>query len=92
MSSSLRRRAQAAQTLQISQFLRPVDDAFRRVATSSSTGMPAAQRVCNCSKMSVMAGPTTLYIQLPPTGTMTLPVPEGAPDVTYTLRAQSAEW
>lgn len=35
-------------------------------------------------------GPTTLYIQLPPTGTMTLPVPEGAPDVTYTLHAQDA--
>nr|AUN37615.1 hypothetical protein [uncultured bacterium] len=35
-------------------------------------------------------GPTTLYIQLPPSGTMTLPVPEGAPDVTYTLRAQDA--
>ncbi|MEO8393793.1 MAG: hypothetical protein ABI700_12450 [Chloroflexota bacterium] len=36
-------------------------------------------------------GPTTLYIQLPPTGTMTLPVPEGSPDVTYTLRAQNAD-
>ena len=37
------------------------------------------------------AAPTTLYIQLPPTGSLTLPVPEGAPDVTYTLRAQSAD-
>jgi len=36
-------------------------------------------------------GPTTLYIQLPPTGTMTLPVPPDAPDVTYTLRAQNAD-
>ncbi|MEO8397864.1 MAG: hypothetical protein ABI700_33030, partial [Chloroflexota bacterium] len=36
-------------------------------------------------------GPTTLYIQLPPSGTLTLPVPEGSPDVTYTLRAQNAE-
>lgn len=37
------------------------------------------------------AAPTTLYIQLPPTGSLTLPVPEGSPDVTYTLRAQNAE-
>jgi hypothetical protein len=37
------------------------------------------------------AAPTTLYIQLPASGSLTLPVPEGSPDVTYTLRAQNAE-
>jgi hypothetical protein len=35
-------------------------------------------------------GPTTLYIQLPPSGTMSVPVPENSAGVTYTLRAQDA--
>lgn len=39
----------------------------------------------------VTEGPTTLYIQLPPSGSLTIPVPEDAPGATYTLRAQSAD-
>lgn len=35
-------------------------------------------------------GPTTLYIELPPAGTMTVEVPPESGDVTYTLRAYSA--
>jgi hypothetical protein len=35
-------------------------------------------------------GPTTLYIQLPPSGSMSVPVPENSSGVTYTLRAQGA--
>ncbi len=35
-------------------------------------------------------GPTTLYIQLPPSGTMRVPVPENGSGVTYTLRAEDA--
>ncbi len=36
-------------------------------------------------------GPTTLYIELPPSGSLQLPVPEGSPNVTYTLRAENAD-
>jgi len=36
-------------------------------------------------------GPTTLYIQLPPSGSMTIPIPADAPETTFTLRAQTAE-
>lgn len=39
----------------------------------------------------VQEGPTTLYIQLPPSGSLTVPVPEDAAGATYTLRAQSAD-
>jgi hypothetical protein len=39
----------------------------------------------------VEEGPTTLYIQLPPSGSLTVPVPEDAAGATYTLRAQSAD-
>lgn len=39
----------------------------------------------------VSEGPTTLYIQLPPSGSLTVPVPEDAAGATYTLRAQSAD-
>lgn len=35
-------------------------------------------------------GPTTLYIQLPASGSMSVPVPDNASGVTYTLRAQDA--
>jgi len=35
-------------------------------------------------------GPKTLYIQLPPTGSMTLPVPADSPEITYTLHAHAA--
>lgn len=37
------------------------------------------------------SGPTTLYIELPPAGTLTVPAPQGDTSVTYTLRAQTAE-
>ncbi len=40
---------------------------------------------------SVEDGPKTLFIQLPPTGSMTVPLPQDANSVTYTLRAQTAE-
>lgn len=36
-------------------------------------------------------GPTTLYIQLPPSGSLTVPIPADAPETTFTLRAQNAE-
>lgn len=36
-------------------------------------------------------GPTTLYIQLPPSGSITVPIPADAPETTFTLRAQTAE-
>ncbi len=36
-------------------------------------------------------GPTTLYIELPTTGSMTVPIPENSPGATFTLRAQNAE-
>lgn len=36
------------------------------------------------------SGPTTLYIELPPQGSMTVEVPPDSGDVTYTLRAYSA--
>lgn len=36
------------------------------------------------------SGPTTLYIELPPAGSMTVQVPPDSGDVTYTLRAYSA--
>jgi hypothetical protein len=35
-------------------------------------------------------GPTTLYIQLPASGSMSVPVPQNTSGVTYTLRAQDA--
>ena len=37
------------------------------------------------------SGPTTLYIQLPPSGSLTVPVPDDSSGVTYTLRAESAD-
>jgi hypothetical protein len=39
----------------------------------------------------VTEGPTTLYIELPPSGSLTIPVPENAEGATYTLRAQAAD-
>ncbi len=36
-------------------------------------------------------GPTTLYIELPPSGSLQLPVPANSPNVTYTLRAENAD-
>jgi hypothetical protein len=36
-------------------------------------------------------GPTTLYIELPPSGSMTVPLPETSADVTFTMRAYNAE-
>ncbi len=35
-------------------------------------------------------GPTTLYIELPPSGSMTVPLPPESSGAVYTLRAQSA--
>jgi hypothetical protein len=71
------------------------------LSASSQTVAPGGEVVLNWDagdadsvvlRQTSSGGPTTLYIELPPSGSMTVPVPpETSADVTFTMRAYNAE-
>lgn len=69
-------------------------------AASTQTITPGGEVVLNWDagdaesvvvRQSSETGPTTLYIELPPAGSITVPVGESGEGVTFTMRAYSAE-